>query len=252
LPWLDLDLGRAMVAAREWKERWTMAKHLHLDTAGYQGQPVPNELIRPEGETDHLAILLPGYGYTCDGPLFYYAESLLVHTGANILRVEYAYNKTPGFMQRPEAEWLAWLAADVTAAYRTALAQRPYRELILIGKSLGTLAIAHLLTMDDRFTGPVRAIWLTPAFRLAGLTERMRPITDPSLIVIGDADPHYDEAALTTLAETMRPEVLVVPNADHSLEIEGDIITSIAILGHVTQAIARFLGGNDGAGGPSA
>ncbi len=218
-----------------------MAQYLQLDITGYQGRPVPNELVRPEGSTNRLAILLPGFAYTCDMPLFYYAESLCVATGVDVLRVEYAYNTIPGFLTLPDNETDRWLAADVTAAYRTAIAQHPYRELILIGKSIGTMAMAYLLTMADRFAGPVRAVWLTPAFGLPHLTELMVRCSDPSLIVIGDADHHYDPAALARLRETTSPEVLVIPGADHSLELPGDLAGSIAVLRQTMEAVERFL-----------
>lgn len=218
-----------------------MAKYRKLDITGYQDKPVPNELVRPDGGVNRLAIVLPGFGYTCDMPLFYYAESICIESGIDVLRVEYAYNKVRGFAKLPAAERDRWLAGDVTAAYRAGIAQGAYRELILIGKSLGTAAMAHLLTMPDRFPGDIRAVWLTPAFRLPGLAERMSRCRVPSLLVIGDADQHYDAAALDTLRATTNPELLVIPGADHSLEIPGDLTASIAALQQTMQAVERFL-----------
>ena len=226
-----------------------MAEYLHLDITGYQGRLVPNEFVRPEGSVGRLAILLPGFAYTCDMPLFYYAESLCVAAGIDVLRVEYAYNTVPGFLNLPDDETDRWLAADVTAAYRAAIEQGAYRELVLIGKSIGTVAMAYLLTMTDRFAGPVRAVWLTPAFGLPHLTELMVRCPDPSLIVIGDADHHYDPAALARLRATTSPEVLVIPGADHSLEIPGDLTASIAALQQTMQAVERFLAEPEPAGG---
>jgi hypothetical protein len=218
-----------------------MAHDRQLDIAGYQGRPVPNEFVRPEAGANRLAIFLPGFAYTCDMPLFYYAERLCLALGIDVLRVEYAYNTVPGFLSLPDGETDRWLAADVTAAYRAALAQGPYRELILIGKSIGTVAMASLLTMDDRFADPVRAVWLTPAFRLPNLTVQMTRCPDPSLIVIGDVDHHYDPAALARLREATNPEVLVISGADHSLEIRGDLAASITALGQTMQTVEHFL-----------
>ncbi|MDQ3696075.1 MAG: hypothetical protein M3464_21020 [Chloroflexota bacterium] len=218
-----------------------MATYTQLDITGYQDKPVPNEFVRPRGSASRLAIMLPGFAYTCDMPLFYYAEELFIQTGVDILRVEYAYNKIPGFLSLPDHGTDRWLAADVTAAYRAAIGQRPYRELILIGKSIGTMAMARLLTMADRWPGKARAVWLTPAFGLPNLTGLMTRCPDPSLIVIGDADHHYDTAALDTLRTTTKPEVLVIPGADHSLDLPGDVPGSVAALGRVMAAVERFL-----------
>src|SRR5215217_6235864 len=74
-----------------------MATSTTLSIQGYRDQPVPNRFLRPQGAIDHLAVLLPGFGYTLDMPLFYYAENLLLERGWDILRVEYAYNERPEF-----------------------------------------------------------------------------------------------------------------------------------------------------------
>ena len=63
------------------------------------------------------------------------------------MRVEYAYNKHPNFHTLPEVERDRWLLADTTAAWRAGLGQRIYERVVLIGKSLGTLAMGHVLTM---------------------------------------------------------------------------------------------------------
>lgn len=116
-----------------------MSRSQQLAITGYRGEPVPHSVIRQDGETTHLAILLSGMGYTCDMPLFYYSENILVDAGADVLRAEYAYNRRPEFQQLPDSEQLRWLFADTTAAYRARLARRTYDSVTLVGKSLGTL-----------------------------------------------------------------------------------------------------------------
>jgi predicted alpha/beta-hydrolase family hydrolase len=101
-----------------------MATSTTLTIQGYRDEPVPNRFLRPEGAIDHLALLLPGYGYTLDMPLFYYAEKLLLERGWDVLRVEYAYNTRPEFQTLPKSERDRWLLADTTAAWRAGLGQR--------------------------------------------------------------------------------------------------------------------------------
>ena len=88
-----------------------MATATTLTIHGYRDEPVPNRFLRPEGAIDHLAVLLPGFGYTLDMPLFYYAENLLLERGWDVLRVEYAYNKRPEF-QDPAKAGTGSMAAD--------------------------------------------------------------------------------------------------------------------------------------------
>jgi pimeloyl-ACP methyl ester carboxylesterase len=211
-----------------------------LPINGYRGEPVPNEFLRQEGESDHVAVLLPGMGYTCDMPLFYYAESLLLHTGADVLRVEYAYNRRPDFRELPQDEQRRWLLADATASFRAALGQRPYREVTLIGKSLGTLAMGHLLA---EFPGHgVRAVWLTPLLREDGPREQMRLHGGPTLLATGTAHPFYDPLSLDEVPEAIEGQVVLIEGADHGLDIPGDPIASVKAVEQVVGALQEFLG----------
>ena len=210
-----------------------------LGITGYRGKPVPNEFLRREGAADHLAVLLPGFAYSCDVPLFYYAENLLLDGGADVLRVEYASNRRPGFRDLPEAEQLARLLADASAAYRAALARRPYREATLIGKSLGTVAMGHVLTAEA-MPNRSRAVWLTPLLREGRLREQMRRFGGPSLLAIGSDDPHHDPALLDELTGAGW-ETVVVNGADHSLDVAGDAVASVRAVERVVRAVGSFL-----------
>jgi pimeloyl-ACP methyl ester carboxylesterase len=107
------------------------------------------------------------------------------------------------------------------------------------------MAMAQLLAGQERFAGDIRAIWLTPAFRMPGLAPLMARSVVPSLIVIGDADPHYDVAALESLPATMKANLLVIPGADHGLDRPGDVNASILALGQTVAAMERFVGSVD-------
>lgn len=211
-----------------------------LPIRGYRDEPVPNEFLRQQGEARHLAVLLPGMGYTCDMPLFYYAETMLLDAGADVLRVEYAYGRRPDFRDRPEAEQRRWLFADATAALRAGLGQRSYPELTLVGKSLGTLAMGHVLTAASL---PARtwAVWLTPLLRQAGFREQMRRHRGPALVAIGTADPHHDPTLLDEVRQATGAEVVVIADGDHSLDVPGDVAASIRAVEQVIGAMQAFL-----------
>ena len=68
-----------------------------LTINGYHGESVPNHLHRQETETDHLALVLPGFGYSCDMPLLYFTVNHLLEGGADVLQVEYQYNERPDY-----------------------------------------------------------------------------------------------------------------------------------------------------------
>ncbi len=219
-----------------------MYRSEHLSIEGYRGEQVPNEFLRQDSDAHHVAILLPGMGYTCDMPLFYYAEMLLLDAGADILRVEYRYNRRPDFRDLPAPVRLNWLLADASAAYQAALVQRQYSGgITLIGKSLGTLAMGHLLSNHPQ-PAPMRAVWLTPMLQEDVLRDQMCRCGGPSLVAIGTADPHFDPMYLQEIRSRTQCQAVVVDDADHSLDIPGDVIASVRAVERVTREVGAFLG----------
>ena len=212
-----------------------------LPIAGCRGESVPNRFVRLDEETKHLAVLLPGMGYTCDMPLFYYAENLLTERGADVLRVEYAYGRRPDFGKLSKSEQRRWLLEDATAAYRAGLAQRPYEDVTFVGKSLGTLAMGHLLTAEERPAGKTRAVWLTPLLRQDSLRAQVRRYGGPSLFAIGTADPHYDPAYLNEVRAATGGAAVVVEGADHGLDVPGDAVASVQAVTQVVRALTDFV-----------
>ncbi len=157
-----------------------------LEFTGYRGEPVPHTFLRQDGDADHVAILLPGIRYTCDMPLLYYPARLLLGLGADVLRIEYAYDRRADFQAFADTERDRWFFTDVTAACHAVLAQRAYRRVTLIGKSIGTLAMGRLLTTDPALA-QAQAIWLTPLLTHTGLRAQIRQCRAHSLFVIGTA-----------------------------------------------------------------
>jgi predicted unusual protein kinase regulating ubiquinone biosynthesis (AarF/ABC1/UbiB family) len=211
-----------------------------LKIAGYRDEPVPNTFFRQKQATHSLAILLPGIGYTCHMPLLYYPTQLLHTMGADVLWVEYAYSRRADFQALGESERERWFFTDVVTACREGLAQRPYQQITLIGKSIGTLAMGHLLTTGV-LPPQTHAIWLTPLLRRDRLRAQIQQYGKPSLFVIGTADPHYDPATLDAVRAATQGEALVIDGADHSLNIAGDVFQSLRAIEQVVRAVQAFL-----------
>lgn len=213
-----------------------------LDIRGYRDEPVPHTFFRQAGEADHLALVFPGWGYTAHMPLLYYATEALLQVGADVLQLEYAHSRREDFKAAPEAEQARWLFADVSAAYQVGLARHAYRQITLVGKSLGTLAMAHLLTQDTAPV-PTQVIWFTPLLHDDDLTGAIEKWRRRSLFVIGAVDPYYDAARLSAMQAATNGETVVVGGANHSLEIPGDVLQSVHVLEHVMEAVQAFLAG---------
>jgi hypothetical protein len=211
-----------------------------LDISDYHGEPLSNTFMQQEQGTRQLAIVLPGQGYTAHMPVLYYPTSLLVNRGADILSVEYDYYRKLAFSKASGIERSQWLFADATAALEAGLAQRPYERIVLVGKSLGTLAMGHLITTDARLA-QASCIWLTPLVRNATLRRQIAQAKPRSLFVIGTADSHYDPAGFAEIVEATRGQSLVIEDANHGLEIANSVPESIRAMERVVKAVDAFL-----------
>jgi len=222
-----------------------MAAPTTLEIVGHNGQPVPNTCLRQQEGADQVGLVLPGLRYTCQMPLLYYASRVLLARHADVLWVEQAYHLLPGFQQLwgvplPGSEHERRLFDDAAAAYRAVLRQSSYQRVAVIGKSLGTLSMSHLLTSEPALAD-ARAVWLTPLLRDERVCVALRKAPQPSLIVIGSADGSYEPALLDEIRASDRRRVLVIDGADHSLEIRNDMTRSLHVLGQVMDAIESFL-----------
>lgn len=210
-----------------------------LDIVGHKKQQVPNTFIAQPQPTTHLAVILPGYRYPVEMPPLYYVARILLEQGADVLRVEYAYYRSD-FLQQSESEQDQWISNDVFAACEAGLSQRSYEKITLVGKSLGTIAIGHLLS-DPRFQ-QAACVWVTPLLTVEWLRSRIEQTRPRSLFIIGTADRFYKPELLNHLKTVTNGQTCILEGADHGLEIRGDIPGSLAALNQIVVATQEFLG----------
>ncbi len=209
-----------------------------LNIAGYRGQAVPNTFYRQDGETKHLGLVLPGFRHSADRAELYYAARILLEQGADVLRAEYTYYETD-YVKLSDNEQDKWLAADALAAGEAGLAQRPYERITLLGKSLGTIAMGHLLA-DRRFQ-KATCVWFTPVLADETLVRQIEQVKPRSLFIIGTADHYYKPDVLKRLVEATGGRLTLIEAANHGLEIPGSIPASLEALNQIVKALQEFL-----------
>jgi hypothetical protein len=183
----------------------------------------PCRAIRHEGDADRVAVLLPGQFYPTRAPALWFAREAVMARGWSALEVL----GEPGEHEDP-LTWERWCAE------RAVEAASPARVLV-IGKSLASLLATEL---SDR---NLPAVWLTPLLTEPSVIDGLARARRPALLVGGDADATWRPNALPRDRAPERGiEVLELPGADHSLEIPGDPVASLAGLGQMTDAIMRF------------
>jgi hypothetical protein len=189
--------------------------------------------VRFDRGADASVILLPGANYPTAAPLLWFAREAALAAGRNALAVMDSYDGTtdPQRWAEERAEAAIPHVGDVA-------------QPILVAKSITSLAAPLAARLG------LPAVWLTPLINEAG-TSVSKPVIDglaeastPFLLIGGSADPSWDGARARSF---MRAEVLEIADADHALQVPGEVDRSIDALRSVSAAVADFIGAVDGA-----
>ena len=211
----------------------------HHEAQGYDQKPLPWGLWENTRGSDHLALVFPGYGYHADLPVLYYPALQFFSTGADVARLEKRYNEVRGFMDLPDGEQDAWIAADAAAMISECLKRGKYNRLTLVGKSLGTISMAQnletLLHLER-----VACIWLTPVLTHPAVVRQLKEASLPGIFAVGTDDQFYDPELVSQLKARQNLTCLVFRGADHSLEVKGDVPATIRCMEELVDTIAKF------------
>lgn len=210
-----------------------------LSILGHGNEQLPNTIFKQEARSSQLAVVLPGFGYRCNQPLLWYPSRILLSLGADVLWVEYTYDGRQDWAAAGDEEQRAWLFDDVDAATKAVMDNR-YERVTVIAKSLGTLALGHLLA-SKRVPDEAKLVWLTPVLSDPGLRSHLEGTRAPSLVVIGTNDHFYDRQFIEQLRRNEAIETLEIEGADHMLETSRSVVASVDILKCVIEAVQRFV-----------
>ena len=209
-----------------------------LEVCAHQEIPLSNKFIKHKTPSDRLALIFPGLRYTCDMPLLYYSTELLLERGCDVLQL-WIDSEVPEFERISQAELTQQLLEYSEALLIAGKNGGIYNDLLLVGKSLGTLTMTLMLTNDQAFLNET-TIWFTPLVNLPPVSQVMLSLSGPAFIAGGDADPTFEQEAVSQIKAKPNTTVTVLKDANHSLEIPGDPIRSLQILSRVMIDLAGF------------
>jgi pimeloyl-ACP methyl ester carboxylesterase len=204
-----------------------MPRRGRLEITGASG-PIENTFLRQDGS--RLAVVLPGRRGGWLAAAIYYPVIAMLDEGFDALCLESIYIDAPS---------PATLRDDANAVVRAGRAAGEYRQVALVGKSLGTLAMAELIASDAAFAY-APSIWLTPLLRNDRVAAALERLGAPGLIVVGTQDPLHDVDVLSGL-EAQGHRVLVLAGAHHGLAIDGDAPASAEIPRELVRAVLDYL-----------
>jgi len=210
-----------------------------LPITASNGQPLANRFFRVSQPTNRLALVLPGINYTADMPLIYYTTQVLQFHGADVLQLRPNY-QDPAFQKTPVEGRLSWMAYDAHAGLAAGLAAGSYQQVILAGKSIGTLSMALLLAQSAGLDQAV-TVWLTPLLHDPRVVKSAQGHAGSSFFMAGSDDKTFDPQAMQSIKDRTAAQVWIAKGADHSLEILGDPLQSLNLLLAGMAALSTFL-----------
>jgi pimeloyl-ACP methyl ester carboxylesterase len=195
---------------------------------------------RPSGRT---AVVLPGQSYPAEAPITFYTKLVFLSHGWDWWSIDYRYSENTAWCELSQEARGAYWREEFTRIGEYLRRTLQTEELVIVAKSLGTIALHHMLTETDLRSAAAKLGYamLTPTGILGQLLSVAVEYNDPALLVIGSADTFYNEAVVNHAQSLPNVRTTVIPDAGHALEKEGDIQQSIANLGLAASAIEDAL-----------
>ncbi len=213
---------------------------VQLNIKGYGGRHLKNRLLKQSVDTQEVALIFPGLAYNSNMPLLHYSIETILTSGINVLTVDYDYSNNPEFLKQVQSTRSDWLIEDVESAFNVITEEENQKVVCLTGKSLGTIALGHLLETHEELRD-AKTIWLTPLIKNPQLLEQMLKYMKDAVLVIGTEDPQYDRDTVDRLNASTQLRGIIIDGANHSLEIEGDVTQSLRVLMQIVAILQQFL-----------
>lgn len=222
--------------AEKWGAPLVTVRHGHYTESYYMVFPQPQweeRTARPR----KLAVLFPGFGYSCDKPLLHYARRAAEQFGYDVLPIFYPAD-LPTWDKAALAHSVAACLPSALSAARDAVhmarERRHYTELVFFSKSFGTV-VAGALSAELQWRA-VRNFYLTPLNQTMPYMEAA-----PCEAATGTMDPHLSADVRHQMALLHGVTLHICPGANHSLEVPGDAAASVRVLESMVESYLRFL-----------
>ena len=187
-----------------------------LEIAGFDGAPLPC-VVHANGGEEGIAVVFPGAagsGYRLGGiparPDLHYTRAVLLAEGIAVFEVWWDADTAP------ESGFDPWIEANADAAL--AAATGSHRLAALVGRSLGTIALAEIVSREGWHASAVPTIWIAPLLHLTNVAAALEELASPAFVVGGTADRAFDPEVVERLHER-GTQLAVIEGAHHGLEV---------------------------------
>lgn len=194
------------------------------DLFGVNGRPLSTPFWQSGDQPSaKLMCTFPGYSYPVEAPATFYQKVYFLESGYDWIGFDYRYNENGEYVSLADGEKRRYFREEQIKIGEYILDNFPVREIVLLGKSLGTRAIGEILkntnmgALGDR----LKIILLTPVDGAFDIVREIEKHGIRTLVVIGDKDPYYDRYAASELWASRFVRTGVIENAGHVFEEIG-------------------------------
>ncbi|MGL6185040.1 MAG: alpha/beta hydrolase [Clostridium chrysemydis] len=182
--------------------------------------------------SDKLVVILPGIGYTIDRVTIEYSGELALSQNYDLMEVEYGFQVArKAFNVKEEFNIIA---DETLELVKDALSLKEYKEVIIIGKSIGTCVQDFL---NEKIEGiNIKNIYISPIDKTVGMGFK-----EGSLIITGSKDPLLSEENLQNIVDSKKYKVIIFNGANHALNLEKNPIGSLEVQIEIIKAIKTFI-----------
>lgn len=191
-----------------------------------------------ENKSDILAVILPGIGYTLDRPILDYSKKLCLELGYDVLPIEYGFQAARKEFDKEKFQ----IVVDETMELISMSLNEKYKKIIFIGKSIGTV-IQRIIQKKIISEGSHKYIFINVYFTPVDKTVELG-IDKESLVFTGTKDPLIKKESVEIIEKMKNVNLVKIHNADHSLNIKGDVVNSTKIIMEVIQREKEYLSRN--------
>ncbi|MGN4126906.1 hypothetical protein ACMGD3_18135 [Lysinibacillus sphaericus] len=186
-----------------------------------------------ELHNDKICFMFSGTDYTYEKPLLYYSTALMLELGYDVVQICYSFEQQQ-LEQEPKAiSEMVYSATNPIVTF--VLNNKPYQEAVYIGKSLGTLPIVDFYMQQDT-SSTSRYVLFTPLLALNHIVQNLQD--KHAFLAIGTADPHFSKEKLDQLNSH---HLAIVENANHSLELVNNTLTSMTLCQTLLKELQLFM-----------
>ncbi|MEW5814535.1 MAG: alpha/beta family hydrolase [Spirochaetota bacterium] len=191
-------------------------------------------------KSGRLAVFFPGFNYSAEAPFFYYLANSVLFWGIDLLSLDFRYPECLSFLNSNDAYRTNMVRTEGKIVYDYILNRLPYKELLLVGKSLGTDSIIGIL--DNTLVDINHSfIWATPFQNHLKLANLLMDLQAPSLFLWGTKDPYFSIDTINKIEKNPNITIKLFENAGHSFEAGDNPIDSIEMLKKVIEEVSSFI-----------